>query len=293
MSSKPAIGTVVIPLDGSRLAEAALTYGQLIAGRTGATLHLVQVIAEESNAALERVAKNYLKHVSANSQMATISEVRAGDPASEILAATAGQANPIIVMSTHGRSGIGRWLIGSVADRVVRGGGAPVLMLRSGVVQPDPETIHAIIVPLDGSALSEQALPVAETIANLFGAKLTLIRIADTTALLRNFAMSYAPLPADIVNQLISDMTNDATQYLESVADRMRESGLVVETTALAGLPTDRLLGQIHQHQASLVVMATHGRGGVRRLVLGSVAERLLLLGQTPIVMVPVLDADR
>lgn len=288
-----AISTIMIPLDGSPLAEEALAYGQKVAERAGARLHLVRVVAPESSTTTDRLAKDYLERVPAHGSVPATSEVRIGDPADQILAAAAQLPNPMIVMTTHGRSGMGRWLIGSVADRVVRGGEAPVLVLRSGVERPHPATVHDVIVPLDGSPLAERALPLAETLAQLLAAKLTLVRVADTTELLSGIGMAVAPLSADVLEQLIRDMTDDTAHYLEPLAGQVRVDGVEVGTAALAGVPTDQLLGQMRQMPSAMVVMATHGRGGVRRLVLGSVAERLLRLGQTPIVMVPVLDAGQ
>jgi len=281
------IGAVLVPLDGSSLAEAALPVGQRLAVRLDCPLHLVRVIDADVSAETERRAQQALWDAARRAGAQAHLHLRVGEAADQILAEAANLRQPLVVMTTHGRSGLGRWAFGSVADRVVRGGEAPVLLLRSGVTAPESVGFERLLVPLDGSALAKDALPYAVALARLYGAELHLVRVAETTHLFMVMGVDAAPMPADVMNQMIADLVGEAQAYLEPVVARMRGDGLTVVSAVVDGIPAEALLGYATSHGIDLVVLATHGRGGFNRLVLGSVAERLLRLAPIPILMVP------
>ncbi|HET9016236.1 MAG TPA: universal stress protein [Thermomicrobiaceae bacterium] len=282
-----AIETVVVPLDGSDLAEAALPVGRAIAARAGAALRLVRVLDLGRTAEAQRQAEQALWESARRADVEARLKVRVGDAAEEILREAAALPAPLVVMTTHGRSGLGRWLIGSVADRVVRGGTAPVLLLRSGVSLDGETGTRRLLVPLDGSALAEDALPIAQALARAFGAELHLARVAETTRLFMLTGTTDAPVPDNVMEELVAGLEDDASAYLAGVIERLASAGVAVRAAVLSGVPVDALLTYVDRHAIELVVLATHGRGGFNRLVLGSVAERVLLQGHTPILVVP------
>ncbi len=283
------IGTVIVPLDGSDLAELAIPYAEAIARRSGAPIHLLRVVPTQREATAEEEARRYLETAAGqlvDGERVQIS-VRVGDPAEEIAEAAAEQAAPLIVMTTHGRSGLSRWWYGSVADKVVRSGAAPVFLLRSAEVQPKGPEIHSILVPLDGSPYSEAALPYATEMARTFDAEIHLVRVAETAQLYGMLGPGTMTPPAtDTLNEIAQQLVRDAQEYLARVEERLRGEGLRVSSDTLEGIPGEQILAYERERAVDLVVMATHGRTGLSRVVFGSVAERVLKSGSEPVLMV-------
>lgn len=281
------IGTVVVPLDGSQLAEEALPYAAAIAQRSSAPLHLLRVVPSDANGAAQEEARAYLQGKARELGDRVQVSIGVGDPAEQIIDRAAEMADPMIVMTTHGRSGIGRWLYGSVADRVVRSAEAPVLLIRSGLARAGQAVVRSILVALDGSTYAEAALAYAVDLAKVFDAELQLVRVAETAQV---YAMltpeSQTPAAAEAINEVIDRLDDEAREYLTTVADRLRSEGLRVKTETLEGFPAEQLLAFEREAGTDLTVMATHGRSGIARLVFGSVAERILKLGQTPVMVI-------
>ncbi|HET9016518.1 MAG TPA: universal stress protein [Thermomicrobiaceae bacterium] len=290
-----AIASVVVPLDGSPLAAQALPIAAAVAGRAGCPLHLVRVLDHGVPAETERRAEQALQETAAGlgADAQPQLHLRLGEAADQILAQAAALPDPLVIMTTHGRTGIGRWAFGSVADRVVRGGEAPVLLLRSGLAPAEiTPPFRTVLVPLDGSALAEAALPQARALARLFAAELHLVRVAETARLFMAPGMDAGLLATDLTQQLVDELEREARDYLEPVAARTRADGLTVVSAVVDGIPVEALLAYASTHAVDLIVLATHGRGGFNRLVLGSVAERLLRLAPTPVLMVPAAALD-
>lgn len=281
------IGTVVVPLDGSPLAEEALPYAAAIAERSQAPLHLLRVIPPDAPAAAEEEARRYLREKARTFGDRVQLSVHIGHPAEQIIDSAAEMSDPIIVMTTRGRSGIGRWIYGSVADQVVRAAEVPVLLIRSGMPRRATDTFRRILVPLDGSAYAEAALPVAVQLARAFDAELVLVRVAETSQIYRTLTPTApTPIAVETLDEIAAQVRSEARSYLHQVAERLQREGVRVQSEVLEGFPTEQLLAYERDQTVDLVVMATHGRSGVSRLVFGSVAERILRLGQTPVMMV-------
>jgi nucleotide-binding universal stress UspA family protein len=281
------IGTIVVPLDGSDLAEQALPYAEAIARKSNAPLHLMRVVSSDAPASAEEEARNYLREqAKAYGDRVQIS-VRMGHPADQIVDGVEEMTDPIIVMTTHGRSGIGRWLYGSVADKVVRGSGAPVLLIRSGTKDRRADTVRTVLVSLDGSVYSEAALPYAKEITQAFDAQLVLVRVAETTQVYGMMGSDpIAPAPADVYNEIGQQLVEEAQDYLAKVSENLSKEGVNVRTEVLEGFAADQLLALEREMSVDLIVMATRGRSGLSRLVFGSVAERILKVGTTPVMMI-------
>ncbi|MDI3341797.1 MAG: universal stress protein [Sphaerobacter sp.] len=287
MGAQAMIGTVVVPLDGSPLAEEALPYAAAIAERSQAPLHLLRVIPPDAPAAAEEEARRYLREKARTFGDRVQLSVHIGHPAEQIIDSAAEMSDPIIVMTTRGRSGIGRWIYGSVADQVVRAAEVPVLLIRSGMPRRATDTFRRILVPLDGSAYAEAALPVAVQLARAFDAELVLVRVAETSQIYRTLTPTApTPIAVETLDEIAAQVRSEARSYLHQVAERLQREGVRVQSEVLEGFPTEQLLAYERDQTVDLVVMATHGRSGVSRLVFGSVAERILRLGQTPVMMV-------
>jgi nucleotide-binding universal stress UspA family protein len=203
-----------------------------------------------------------------------------GDPADAIAAAAEAEQDSLVVISTHGRSGAQRWMLGSVTDKLIRHIATPVLVTtpHEGV------EINALVVPLDGSEWAEHALPYAEDIAKALGLSIHLVRSVSLASigygLIEDGPAQYSEL-ADTTEEI-------AREYIEFAAENVRKAGVAeVETTLTVG-PTDAaIIDEIGPAGDKLTVMASHGRSGVNRWVLGSVADRVIRHGAGPVLLVP------
>jgi nucleotide-binding universal stress UspA family protein len=293
---------ILVGLDGSPLAETILGSARALARRLGAELVLlhvthvpqtVRVVAPgptlDEIVAQERVrAKGYLERVARSigeGGLAVRTVVRVGEAAAEIVGYAERERVDLIALATHGRSGMQRWLYGSVADGVLHTSTAPLLLLRTGAEAASSYPFRRVVVPLDGSHLSESALALAEELARALAVPIVLLRVIEFVGL----AFAADPVASSYVDyqRILDTLQEDAEQYLASVASGLREKGLEVETLAQVGVaPVDTITRHAREHPGSLLVLSTHGRTGWRAVVLGSVARRVALLADGPVLMV-------
>ncbi|MBI3953925.1 MAG: universal stress protein [Chloroflexi bacterium] len=287
--------SLLVPLDGSPLAEAALPYGLLLAERLGARLLLLQAqpvaaAGEEGPAPGRRgeqgAASPYLEGLQRQASargLACKLAVVPGRPAEAILDTAASARCDLIAMSTHGRSGFTRWVLGSVADQVVHAASVPVLLIRpaeGGAGKSEPPALKKIVVPLDGSSLAEAALAVAERLARALGLSLLLVQAVDPRI------YSYLGPEVGISYQNINTvLERTAGDYLALLAADAAKSGLPVESLVLHGLPGDSISDVARRTPGSLVVMSSHGRSGLSRWALGSVAEKVVRDSSAPVLV--------
>jgi nucleotide-binding universal stress UspA family protein len=290
---------ILIPLDGSETAEAALAYAELLPSRRA---RLIQVqpnilgpvradpsLWEAWQQARQDDAAVYLERAgqSLRRQGRTVEATfRVGDPTAEIIAGAADA--DLIVMTTRGRGTAGRALFGSVADSVARQVPIPTLLVR---VDEHPMTgppVTRVVVPLDGSALAEQALPVAAAVATDLGVPVHLVRVLDLDALRASVQAGIDAASAYIQSQ--ESVQRHAEEYLAERAQELRNRDLAVTAEVLTGSPALTLLDAIRRDD--LVVMTTHGRGGVRRWLLGSVADKLVRAAAAPVLLVRTQSDD-
>lgn len=296
--------TVIVPLDGSELSERALGLGEVFARAMGAKLALVHVLEEPIAFDLvpsllipdRTVAEAYLRRVATEVQRGTEVSIHVvnGNPVDALAALTRDEPDSMLVMSTHGRSGLGRLMLGSVADKVVRESSVPVALVR-GSGATCRKALHSLLVPLDGSLFSEEALPVAIDLARKSDASLGLVHICDpfwvspNMFAVRDRADEYEGTMADVDRQALAA----GRSYLERVAEDARSQGIPVRWEVRFGKPADEIVRAAETTEAALIVMATYGRGGIRRLALGSVANEVLHRGTIPILAIPPRVSER
>ena len=271
---------ILIPLDGSQLAETALPYGEELGGRLGSEITLLsvaqsaqaldyhkhQVYADKSGEQTEHEAGKYLEQTK-NKVIRVKSAVLVGNPASEIVQYAEREHISLIIMATHGRSGITRWALGSVADKVVRAAKQPIALIRAKGRESEVQQkgiLDRILVPLDGSRESEAVLSYIEEFASRLKAKVTLLQAVPK---------GYHLLA-------------DAEGYLKNVADLLRSKGVEVRNEVRTGAPAEEIIKFAEETSTDLVAMSTHGRSGIGRWALGSVADRVLHAGTTPLLLV-------
>ena len=283
---------ILLPLDGSRLSERALPYARALARRADARIMLVRAAhahtvpgADPSKAQIEVTSRAEHETQAVADRLIADgikSEARIyyDDPVHTILDAAHRHHANLIVMSTHGRSGLGRVVYGSVADDVLRHTETPVLLIPPAIDHSWPEQEPlSVLVPLDGSALAEEALGSAELLAEMFGARLHVLRVVESPGY-PLYGDGYVYVPFDEDAELIS-----AKQYLQDQVERLRAAGLEASAQVAVGNPTALIGAVARDRKVDVVAMATHGRGGLARMVMGSVATSTLQRAHTPLLL--------
>lgn len=290
---------IVVPLDGSVLAASAVPVAATLAQRTDAAIALVRVVESPDEIRARVSAAERERREDARADLATVAAqlrhdhdipttiaIRQGSPVDNIVALASDLEGDLICMATHGRSGLRRVIVGSVAEQVLHDALVPVMLVRPGVTLRSDMADAVIMVPLDGSERAEMALPDAMGLARIFGATLDLVRVWNVSTP----ASAVAPYAID-EHQTLFDVMLDATEgsvvaYLESVKARLTPDGTDVRIIALRGDAAEQLCTAISTTRPMMVVMGTHGRSGVARWVLGSVAAEIVRGGIVPILLV-------
>lgn len=295
---------ILVPLDGSALAEQALSCATMLAAGLPAELVLLRAVslpadvqdileradlgAEEKPPPLAAEASAYLAQVAGQlegSGLEVTTTVRCGPAAEAILDYVEQMDIEQIVMATHGYSGISRWVHGSVAERVVQSASVPVLLVRAHDTNQtpthEPHSCRRILLPLDGSAVSEQALPRATSVAKALGAEIILFRVPAVYTSLSLAGEGYVPL-----DHLMETATEDAQDYLDGIANGLVPQGVKVSTALRIGGVANAIIEYAEDNRIDLIAMCTHGRTGLARWALGSVADRVLRAGRIPLLLV-------
>lgn len=269
---------LLVPLDGSGLAASVVPVARTLALATDATVRLVTVEPQATPLGSARAAAAYLDGIAESLRSANVSvqtNVRVGEPALAIVRWANECGADAIVMASHGRTGLGRWLIGSVADRVLLASRVPVLLLRPALRQVD--RIKTILVPLDGSPGAAFALTAAAPIAQASGARLLLVCATVPSAVWFDH-----PGLGDAFEE---ERSTAAESYARSMAARLRRIGLNATGYGVSGLPADAIVNFADRMDADLIVMSTHARLGVARSLLGSVADEVVRRSGRPVLL--------
>jgi nucleotide-binding universal stress UspA family protein len=295
---------ILVPLDGSALAERALSCAVMLAQGLSADLVLFRAVSipldfkdvlrdvpqdvEAQMEQLENEASDYLDEVAShiNEFGLNVCTVVECGPAAEAIVDYAEQTGiQQIVMATHGYSGISRWRHGSVAERVLQSAGVPVLLVRAGEEKTDDirqaMQCQRIMVPLDGSSVAEQVLPPAISVAQALDAEIVLFRVP-----IAHISGSLSGDWALPLEGTLETANGIAGVYLDSVAEHLREQGIEVSTAMRMGGVANVIIEYAEANEIDLIAMCTHGRTGLARWTLGSVADRVLRAGRIPLLLV-------
>ncbi|MCP4426823.1 MAG: universal stress protein [Chloroflexi bacterium] len=287
---------ILVPVDGSELAEQALEpalalVAQEAVAQGAGQIILLRVLQFDSimmaahaeygviapiEPSLEQArseAENYLQGLAERYERPSITLtplLAEGDVAGTIVDTAVAHDVDLIGMSTHGYSGVTRWLMGSVAEKVVRAASHPVLVVRAAA------PIDKMVITLDGSELAERALEPGLAVAASLDAAVCLLRVEPETMV---NPLEYAALEqaaSGLGQQLQDSATTNAKNYLAGAAEKLAKKGVEVATAVRQGPAAKNILDFAEEEGVDLIVMATHGRTGLRRWVYGSVAERVL-----------------
>jgi nucleotide-binding universal stress UspA family protein len=221
-------------------------------------------------------------------------ELADGHYADEILRFAEEREIDLLLMASHGRSGVRRWRMGSVADKVLRASKVPTFFIHANATDAIPYDTwpkKSLIVPLDGSEKAESVLVHVEEMAmqrSIEPVGVTLIRVCDPPIAPSYYSPELSGVPlnwGEFMEQEMTRCKQSAAEYLAATAKRLADKGIKVKTEILVGKAADEIIDYAGKEPYSIVVMATHGRSGISRLVYGSVAESVLVGVRNPILL--------
>lgn len=284
---------ILVPLDGSALADRIVTQvRRLLLGGDQEVVLLSVVAADPDRTVVDRRRQDARDHLAGlrdglvdQGALASV-EVLVGDPAEQIVAYAQGIGAELIVMATHGRTGLSRFVRGSVAESVVRASTVPVLVANPRAVDtrgPEGELrLGKLLVPLDGSETAAQILPLVEAVARRYDSEVLLLRVDW-----RPPVVSDAPYATTVLRS-----ADEITALLEPVRAGLAAQGVRARSLAGYGPEALAILDAADREQVDLVVMSTHGRRGPSRWLFGSVAEQVLRHCTRPLLVRRVQQVD-
>jgi nucleotide-binding universal stress UspA family protein len=292
---------MLVPLDGSELSEVTFNYARELAGRfEGMEVILIHVCTERETIGMHRMyiesaASKIQADVRQNSNNKNVmvrGELLTGAPADEILKYAEKNDVDLILMASHGRSGINRWAMGSVAYKVLRQSKVPVLMVRAGIEDAiilDQLPERRILVALDGTKSAEAILPEVEALAKQWGVdvvQIILVRVCQPACVSSDYPSGLDLTWEECVQQENLKNKLVAGSYLANIEKRFREAGYKVRSELEMGNPSEEIIKASIQNRANLITMVIHGRSGISRWAYGNTAEEVMMNARTPILLV-------
>lgn len=286
--------TILVPLDGSQLSQRALGPALTLSQQTGAELLLVRVptadtlsfaVSEAQQRQLAQDALIYLETIRQSNKHPQLNirhQVLDGDVASAIVDTARSEQVDLIVMSTHGYSGLTRWVLGSVTEKVLRSAPCPVLAVRAAR-QP-----QHILIALDGSPLSERAIAPGVSLAQILNSEVTLLRCVPQ--MMADSKLDEHEPGAN--RRLQEDLIAEAEEYVRARSDEAGRSGVTIKPTVRIGSPAEVILEYVETYGVDLIAMATHGRTGLKRWVYGSVTAKVLRSVSCSMLVIRPTDAE-
>lgn len=276
------MGSIVVPLDESELAEEALPWAAYLARALGCGVRLVTV-AERPPESLARPgaggsigsrSREYLETMAQRQLFAGVTvdiEVHWGSAIAELRSALDSPDVKLAVLTSRGRGGIERAVRGSTADALVRTGARPIVVVSSGSPLPP---LSSVVVALDGSSAAAKALAYARELGRAVGAALHLVRVFDP---LSQMGLAW---PVDGMESVRDELKRRATHYLAGIKYSDEEA------VVLEGDAAEAVLGYAEGRSAGMVVVGTRGRGGLFRFALGSTADAIMRKARRPVMIV-------
>jgi nucleotide-binding universal stress UspA family protein len=293
---------ILVPLDGSKTAEAVLPHARAFSGALKIPVELLGVVDiavlatqisrgsaryfETLIAEGVRSSEEYLKRMAKTFRDPNVRcTVEKGKP-EEVIIEKAASDGTLTAMATHGRSGINRLLLGSVAEKVLRGATNPLLLIRaSEAAKSEGEAIlRSIVVPLDGSELAERVLPTALELAKALELEVLLLRAYKIPAHTYAGSEDYYPMKYE---EITAEIKDEARIYLEKKVEELKRKGMEkISFVTPEGFGAEEIIALGRDTPDNLIAMCTHGRSGVKRWVLGSVTEKVVRLSGDPVLIV-------
>lgn len=277
---------IFVPLDGSPFSASAIPVALEIARRSAGAVHFAIVTEPMPQApgeppldpsfqqAVHADHRRYLDGILASERghgIEITGEVLEGPAVGTLLAAIRAHSSNLIVMASHGRGGFSRFWLGSTATALVRNCPAPVLLLRPAQGQAGPLHPRRVLLPFDGTGFGDEVVAQALALAGTEGVEYLAVRVIPAVPVV----LSAASMDHDRAH--FAELEREAFQYLEGIRSALEARGARCRTAVLNGPnPGRRLVEYIEEEHPDLVAMATHGRSGIGRLLLGSVADKVV-----------------
>ena len=284
---------ILVPLDGSELAEQAVPYVEGLASKFNS--EVIVITACLPGDPLERALTEYIERRVEKIQslgMKARSLCIHGEPAASIIDFAGKNDVSLIAISTHGRTGVSQWLLGSIASKVVQRSHIPVFLIRSSqpAKTPADKELQKILLTLDGSQFSEAIIPYVEKLAEAMGSEVTLLRVVEPSKLPQLAA--YADRER-YEKDFIDKLKKDAKSYLDKKKTALAGKGIKVNSALLEGKADETILQYAEDKSVNLIALTTHGFSGVNKWAYGSVASRIIEGSSQPTLLVrPTLPAS-
>jgi len=300
---------LLVPLDTSELAEIALPYAKELAIKLGAEVILMHVKTSAD-------APDKPDHRAYLSKMAAITEQdikkspalppgekvkvdsaiigspsRLNHPAEEIVDYAEKENISLIVIATHGRTGIRRWTLGDTANKVARSSKTPVLLIRASNDVPESIHLDKIMVPLDGSKQSEAVLSLIENLASKLKAAVSLFNVVEPPYHFYpqmegiGYYGGYGMVRVPYTDEEVKPMREISEKYIQSVSEKLMAEGIKTSYEVKVGLAGEEIISAEEEIRPDIVAMSTHGHSGFGRWENGSVADKVLHYGKTPLLL--------
>jgi nucleotide-binding universal stress UspA family protein len=287
-SQKAAPRHIAIPLDGSEFAEHSLPAAEALSETFNARLTLISVLADKGQIDTLGQEREYYLETVANKLrekgIAVKTALRSGSVTERLNDLTCEDGVDMVVMSSHGRSGFHRWLLGGVATGIMQTVNCPVMIIhpKEGVEAPEVK-FNKLLVTLDGSEYAERVLPYVKS-SYRFNSVVLLLAVPEVPE-----AEMYGGMVEEI-RQLRRQAEEQALEYLNRVASELQEEGIETEVIVAGSRPAQTIISVAEGEDVDVVMMASHGRGGLDRLFVGSVADRVVHQTEIPIFLVPIQE---
>jgi nucleotide-binding universal stress UspA family protein len=301
---------ILVPLDTSKLAEIALPYAEELAIKLGSEVILLHVgtLADgmdtaEHNVYLGKMVAATERRIKKSPVLSPGAKVKVKsallgspsiitNPPEEILDYADKEKISLIIMGTHGRTGIRRWALGSTANKVAKAAKCPLLLIRAGAGAPKKVSPGKILVPLDGSQPGEAVLPYIEALASRLKSKVSLLTVVEPLYHIYPYSEgvgyygSAGVIRVPYTEAEMKPMTLVAEKYVKDINEKLSAKGIQTSYEIKTGSPGEEIIRAEAEIRPDMVVMSTHGHSGFGRFDHGSVADKVLHAGNTPLLLV-------
>ena len=285
---------ILVPLDGSKLAEVALPHANELARKLGSKITLVSVLpvgSESDDNKYHHSHRFYMQEMVKTIKQQAInveSVILTGAPAEEIVNYADREDISLIVMGTRGQSGIKRWVLGSIADKVVSATTRPVALITTDDTETSvrgKDLLSKALVILDGTAEAEAVIPYVEDLGSKLDIEVVLLRLVEQAFMYYESAddLSYVPVSKKEMNSRRAK----ARRYLTKLASLLESKGIIVRVKVVTkGNSAETIIKVASQTDAGLIVMSTRGRSGISRWIFGSVRDEIVNIGNVLVLLV-------
>jgi len=278
---------ILIPLDGSEVAEKAVSSGEEMARRLGSELLLMSVCgngesSEQNLSAYLQDKAERLQQSGINSTTVTIG----GDAPDQIIDFAERNGIDLIIMSTHGKTGISRWPMGDTCNKVLHESYVPLLLIRGLATVLGETSTHCILVPLDGSRRSEATIPYIASLINTGGSQVILLRVNEAAESHGEIVDDLVPCWEHYSREALSRTDKVIREYLEGIRQRIGNIDAEISCEVLTGKAAPEIIRYAEEKGISLITMSTHGYSGFSPWQLGSVSRKVIEGSTKPILLI-------